>query len=117
MKAIFEILGVNQKIYNEILFQKYFDWCGKKAHSQEHLQQLIANKKMYKWFMVQITGLEVDFRDEAMPYQNLKDSEAMIKLWHKSTMKIFIYYSVPLLNVASKLNIINTIQQHDIRSN
>jgi hypothetical protein len=117
MKDIYELLGITQEKYNEILFQKYFDWCGAKAQSQVHLQQLLANKKMYKWFMVQITGLEVDFRDEATPYVELNDSAAMIKLWHKSTMKIFMYYSVPLLNVARKVNITNTIQAHDIRSN
>ena len=117
MKKIYEILGITQEAYNSLLFDKFFDWCGYKAHDQVDMQKLVANKRMYKFFMVQITGLEIDFREEAIPYLELNDSHAMTTLWDRHMNTVFMYYNQRILELARNAQSFNNIRQHDIRNN
>jgi hypothetical protein len=113
---IIDYLHITIEEYNDLLFETYLKWCAKMSQNDYDLQQLLANAKMYKWFLFNINGLEQEFMEDALPYLELKNSQAMVELWKKHTMKIYYYYSVPLINVARKTTIINIIQPHDLNS-
>jgi|GEM_PF-5310598 len=115
MKTIYEHMSITQQAYNDLLWKLYFKYCDGQSHNLNDLQRLLANKKMYRFFMVQITGLEVDLIEEMQPYVHLKDGPAMTKLWLKHTNVIHGYYNDALKQQARKLTIINTIQKHDLR--
>lgn len=117
MKTIYELMSITALQYETLIWKTYLKWCQSQAHNDTaDLQKLLANRKMFNFFMVQITGLEVDLREEMQPYVHLKDGDAMIELWKKQTARIVAYYSHPIRNQARKINIINHIQSHDLRS-
>lgn len=66
MKQIIESLLLNTSSYLW-LFQKTFtDWCAMYSQSDEEFQRMLANPKIYNWFMREYQSLECVFISEVL---------------------------------------------------
>lgn len=94
-----EILGITEEQYEDKIFKHWFKWCEINSSDDSEFQSLIANAPLNKWWLVNLQRIEVEFQEECYPYlsdcQSLR--EEMGDLWFKNILKMYIYYSKPLL--------------------
>ncbi len=101
---IIDYLQLTTYEYDCKVMEYFFDWCLTHGKSSEHIQQLMANSKIDKWFMYEFRKLEMDFCN-AVPF--LIQTKKNLQYEHQAYMgRIFSIYPKPLIekipNVISK---------------
>lgn len=98
-------LKVNQQRYDDIIFQQWFNWCGKNTNSGAELQSLLANATLFNWWRMEYSAFERDFLFEIKPSSGNTSERDAYLLYIKNVSKIQLYYSKPLIEKAKKTNI------------
>tara|TARA_R110002051_G_scaffold297564_2_gene363941 strand:+ start:12649 stop:12975 length:327 start_codon:yes stop_codon:yes gene_type:complete len=107
MEKLLAALQVNQDTYDNIIFQQWFNWCGRVTKDQTELQCLLANAALFNWWRMEYSAFERDFLFEITPYGGNTSEKDAYLLYIKNVHKIQLYYSKPLIMNAKKTNIGN----------
>ena len=105
MKKLLAALQVDQNAYDNIIFQQWFNWCGKVSKDHTELQSLLANAALFNWWRMEYSAFERDFLFEISPYKGNTSKRDAYLLYIKNVHKIQLYYSKPLITNAKKTNI------------
>ena len=105
MKNLLLALQVNEKEYESIVFQNWFNWCGNQSMTPEGLQSLIANTILFNWWQKEYAKMEADFLIEITPYQDSISKKDAYLQYVRNVFKIHLYFSKPLITNAKKTNI------------
>ena len=105
MKNLLIALKVDQERYDSIIFQQWFNWCGKVSKTQKELQLTLANTALFNWWRMEYSAFERDFLFEISPYKGQTSERDAYLLYIKNVHKIQLYYSKPLITNAIKNNI------------
>lgn len=107
MENLLKSLKVTETEYENIVFQNWFNWCGRQSLGLEPLQSLTANTSLFNWWKIEYAKFEQDFMIEIAPYKNNISKKDAYLQYVRNVHKIQLYYSKPLISQAKKTNITN----------
>lgn len=99
---VIKILKETAADYDERMLQTYWIWADKYGTSPSHVQQLLANAAVNKWFMIEFGKLEKQFVD-IVTMHALKPDQIKHQ-YYASTMQIYKMFPKPLIDNCKNLN-------------
>lgn len=109
---IYTILKMTQEVYEELLMEKYVRWCMSLCvvNITTELQQIIANKAINAYYILEYDKLEQEFINTLQGYEGIKlTAKEARELYSKCTGKVFMLNPKPLTESAKKTNIYNDV--------
>lgn len=98
---IIDYLQISSLDYDQNIFRYYFSWCQTHGKTPMHVQQLLANATIDRWFMVEFTKLENDFLG-AIPFL-IKSKKDLNHEYQAIVGNIFGIYPQPLIDAVKRV--------------
>lgn len=97
MKQIIEKLGIEKENYEYMIFCFYARWCEGVTSNTRNYQEVLANSAINRWFLIELSKLEVEFIIISNKYPNA-DPKDLQALYSDCTFDIFKIKPIALLN-------------------
>lgn len=101
MKTVAQLLQISEHDHSMFILDTYLIWCEAFAEDEKDLQKLMANTKLFQYWISVYRTLEDDFLWKVKDYEDL-DKDTIWDFYNNITTKITKYYSKPLINKALK---------------
>lgn len=89
--------------YEDFVLAFYIYWCENVTINAREFQQVLANASINKWFLIELTKLENEFKYIASHYPQLhNDAQEMDKLQAKCFLPLMSIHPQVLVNNAKK---------------
>lgn len=95
---ILNILKCNKEIYENEVFNLWFQWCEIKTNNIKTLQKALVLKPLFNWWEKELEKIERDFIKEAEDYGDSLTHQVALEYWKQSVSKIHNRFSKVLLN-------------------
>lgn len=105
---IYTILKMTREVYEELLIEKYVRWCMSLCvvNITTELQQIIANKAVNAYYILEYDKLEQEFLNTLKGYEGIElSAKEARELYTEITGKTFMLNPKPLIESAKKTNI------------
>jgi uncharacterized protein CbrC (UPF0167 family) len=106
MNKVLDYTQYTEQDYIAFKFDLYFTYLQLFAHTQEDLQQVLANTPLYNWWNQEYTILEEQFLEDIEPYIGKVSIEVIRDFYDENMTKIANYFSKTLVKKARKQQII-----------
>lgn len=93
---IIDYLQISSEEYDIDVFDYYFKWCETHGKSHPHVQELMANARIDRWFMKNFEKLEQQYID-ALPFI-IKTGKNLKYEYQAHVGHIFTLYPKPLID-------------------
>lgn len=100
MKTIYQILKMTQDEYEMLVMNWWTTYCFAKSHSSEQAQKLLTNNTLFHWWYAQLEVVELEFVEDALPFQKQYTQEDASKLYAKHAYKLQKYYNSHIIKEA-----------------
>lgn len=108
-KSIAQLLGFTEEQYYNEYVSRYMRWCLQFGITNEHLQQIMANRAICNYYNEQHADLENQAYEILAP-QDAKITIAMARRIYSDVMTdIFKAFPKPLIEAARRLSITNNL--------
>ena len=108
MKPIHKIIGHTEEGYEKIIFMLMFNWADLYSEaSNDKMQFLFANKRINKWFRIELLKLIAQFREDLKLYENQPEitSKERCRLFTKTIAQIYDIYPKALMDEYNSVEI------------
>ncbi len=92
---IIDYLQITSDDYDDGLFNTYWNWCEKYGDTPSKVQQLLANTKVNKWFMMEYSKMQKSFLD-AIPH--LPKNMHSLDYYRGFVIQIFTIYPKSMID-------------------
>jgi len=101
MKTVAQTLKITPHEHSMFVLDTYMVWCESYSNNDADLQKLIANTKLFQYWISVYRALEDDFIWKVRDYEDL-GKDTIWDFYNNITTKITQYYSKPLIKKALK---------------
>lgn len=97
MKQVIEKLGIEKENYEYMIFCFYARWCEGVTSNTRNYQEVLANSAINRWFLIELSKLEVEFITLSNQYPNA-DAKDLQALYSDCTIDMYKIKPSALLN-------------------
>lgn len=96
------LLEMTGNTYEKMVINHYHQWCSAQSYDDTDCQKLLANKKLFNWWLNQYNQLQAKFARRAVEFYGKADKEVMKKYHAEIVAQVRDFYCKPLLKAARK---------------
>lgn len=98
MKRILQKLAISSEEYEQIIWKLYKNWCESVSTNNNEFQQILANRAINTWFLIELSKCEEEFLETIRFYDDSNVTAEDFQRCHsKCIMKLFNIRPMPLL--------------------
>lgn len=102
-KTICSLLKVSAKNYDALVLESFWLWCQLHGQHPKIIQQLVANKAVFNWYMAEYKKCESDFLHIAQVIQ--KGDINTLRIYYKTSIEcVKGVYPSALISINRKTN-------------